>query len=180
MFQIRLAVPADRDQIHIIVEAAYRPWIECIGRLPGPIQDVADGKFQRFIEDGNVTVVVDVEASGETVAGVLVLLEKPDTLLLDNAAVLPAYQGRGLGRMLIQLAEQRACEMGYSNVTLYTHAKMVRNRAMYLSYGYGEVRSVTEYGLDRVYFCKQVRKPWSNKNDKGRRSLIETTKAVAR
>ncbi|CAO1627682.1 unnamed protein product [Jaminaea pallidilutea] len=154
MFQFRSAVSADRDQIHIIVEAAYRPYIECIGRLPGPMQDVLDGKFQRFIEDGNVTLVVD---NDETVAGVLVLFEKPDTLLLDNAAILPAYQGRGLGRMLIQLAEQRACEMGYSNVTLYTHAKMVKNRAMYLGYGYEEVRSVTEHGLDRVYFCKRLR-----------------------
>jgi hypothetical protein len=42
--------------------------------------------------------VVWVIEEGDVVGGLVVLLPKPDHLLLDNVAVIPERQGSGLGR----------------------------------------------------------------------------------
>jgi GNAT superfamily N-acetyltransferase len=50
----------------------------------------------------------------------IVLLPKPDHLLLDNIAVAPARQGSGLGRWLLAFAEAEAVRRGYGEIRLYT------------------------------------------------------------
>ena len=55
---------------------------------------------------------VFVLAEGDNIIGVLVLIEKDQGFLLDNVAVNPAYQRRGLGRKLIEFAEAEALRLG--------------------------------------------------------------------
>jgi len=55
------------------------------------------------------------------VAGFLVLVAEPGYLLLENVAVLPAAQGRGIGSRLLGLAEEQARSLGLSEVRLYTN-----------------------------------------------------------
>jgi ribosomal protein S18 acetylase RimI-like enzyme len=45
--------------------------------------------------------------------GVLVLAETGEGFLLDNVAVSPQTQGRGIGKKLLEFAEQRAQAKGY-------------------------------------------------------------------
>jgi ribosomal protein S18 acetylase RimI-like enzyme len=87
---------------------------------------------------------------------VLVLEPEEDALLLDNVAVAPAAQGRGIGRKLIALAERRARELGLPKVRLYTNAKMTENLRMYPALGYVEVGRGGEGGFHRVFFEKPV------------------------
>ena len=77
-------------------------------------------------------------------------------VLLDNIAVHPAAQGRGLGRRMIELAESAARRWGYSEIDLYTHVLMVENLALYLRLGYEEIDRRTERGFDRVYLRKRL------------------------
>jgi GNAT superfamily N-acetyltransferase len=42
------------------------------------------------------------------VTGFIILISRPGYLLLENVAVLPAAQGRGIGARLLALAEDRA------------------------------------------------------------------------
>ena len=76
---------------------AYTGYVERIGKPPGPMLD----DYRRHIRAHEVWVTLD----SENVVGVLVLLPKPDHLLLDNVAVDPAYHKRGIGRFLIEFAE---------------------------------------------------------------------------
>lgn len=59
---------------------------------------------------------------GSGIAGILVLLPKPDYLLLDNIAVDPVRQGAGLGRRLLAFAEAEAMRRGYREIRLYTRS----------------------------------------------------------
>ncbi|GHB19434.1 GNAT family N-acetyltransferase [Salinicola rhizosphaerae] len=156
----RPAIPEDRCAIEALVDAAYRHYIERIGTTPGPILDIAEGNYARAIEAGNITLLVERSEAGhdpgDRLAGLLVLKPQADSMLLDNVAVAPAFQGRGIGRRLMQLAERRARALGLDAITLYTQVKMHENREIYRRYGYLEMHRATERGLERVYLRKAL------------------------
>ena len=75
---------------------------------------------------------------------------------MDNVAVHPAYQGRGLGRQLVALAEEEARRVGLTTVTLYTNERMTENLELYKRLGYMETERKTEQGYQRVYMRKEL------------------------
>jgi ribosomal protein S18 acetylase RimI-like enzyme len=148
---IRPAVPADRAAVEAIVKAAYAVYIERIGKPPGPMLD----DYQALIAAGLVSVFDDADA---TIAAIIVLLPKPDHLLLDNIAVHPDRQGMGLGRRLIAFAEVEARRLGYHEVRLYTHERMTENIALYTRLGFVETGRGRDSGYDRVFMTKRLSK----------------------
>ena len=78
-------------------------------------------------------------------------------LLVENVAVARSAQGRGLGRRLLEHAEDQALRLGLPETRLYTNAAMTENLAIYPRLGYAEVNRRTEDGFDRVYFRKDLR-----------------------
>ena len=147
-FELRLAVPADVSEVAALVDRAYTGYIVRIGRKPGPMLDdyaalIAGGLVHVLCRDGRI-------------CGVLVLIEKDDHLLLDNAAVAPEAQGLGLGRRLVEAAEEVARNLGYATVRLYTHETMVENVALYEHLGFAVTHRATERGFDRIYMSKPV------------------------
>ena len=76
--------------------------------------------------------------------------------LLENVAVAPEAQGRGLGGALIRFAEEEGARRGFAKVILYTNVNMVANLSMYPALGYLEVDRRTERGLSRVYYEKPL------------------------
>ncbi len=75
---------------------------------------------------------------------------------MDNVAVHPDYQGRGLGRKLMALAEKEARRMGFTTVTLYTNEHMIENLELYKKLGYTETARTIERGYQRVYMRKAL------------------------
>jgi ribosomal protein S18 acetylase RimI-like enzyme len=146
---IRRATPGEADAIRAMVRSAYAKYVDRIGREPAPM--TAD--YAAEIAAGAVWVAAD--GDGEPV-GVVVLHPEPAYLLLDNVAVDPEHQGRGIGRALIRFAEERASALGLAEVRLYTNEKMTENIALYRSLGYVEVDRRRGEGFDRVWFAKRV------------------------
>ena len=93
---------------------------------------------------------------GGHVAGFLALVDEPAVTLLENVAVHPDWQGRGIGRLLIELGEEHAKASDRSAVRLYTNAVMLENRRLYSHLGYTEVDRRMEDGFDRVFFEKSL------------------------
>jgi ribosomal protein S18 acetylase RimI-like enzyme len=147
---IRPASIADLPSVERIVHDAYAGYVGRIDKPPGPMLD----DYRRRIEAHEVWVMFD----NDNVVGVLVLLPKPDHLLLDNVAVDPAHQRRGIGRALIAFAESEAARRGYDEVRLYTHQAMHENIAMYPRLGYRETGRGDEAGFARVFFRKELRR----------------------
>ncbi len=106
--------------------------------------------YARVIEQPGVTVA---EQDGKIV-GVLVLIKTETRMLLDNVAVHPAQQGKGLGQRLIELAESETQTHGYKQLDLYTHQCMTENIEMYKAMGYVETERKSVRGYDHVYMRK--------------------------
>lgn len=145
---IRPAVPTDLDAVRRCVLEAYALYVPRIGREPAPM--TAD--YAGLIGSGEVWVA---EEAG-LVVGVLVLRPLPGSLLLENVAVLPECQGRGVGRALIAFAEQHGRGLGLPEVTLYTNERMTENLGLYPRLGYLEAGRRVEDGYARVYFRKPL------------------------
>lgn len=145
---LELASSEDVAAIRELVEAAYRPYIMRLGVEPGPLRDdyaaLVAGKAVRILRDE------------QGLSALLVLIPQEDAMLLDNVAVAPWAQGRGMGRWLMAQAEAEAIVQGFSTIRLYTHVLMTENQALYRGLGYRETRRVTERGLDRVYMEKAL------------------------
>ena len=146
---IRLAGPDDRHTVEEIVTAAYVHYVERIGKPPAPMLD----DYGTLIGAAAVHVL---EEEDRTIAALIVLLPQPDHLLLDNIAVRPNRQGRGLGRQLIAFAEDEARRLGHGELRLYTHVKMVENIALYTRHGFAETGRGEEHGYARVFMAKRL------------------------
>jgi len=148
---IRQAQPADAAAMQSCVAAAYRHYLPRIGKPPGPMLD----DYSEVVQKHQAFVA---EAEGQIV-GVLVLIRKDKGILLDNVAVHPEYQGTGLGRRLVALAESEARNQGFTHLDLYTHERMTENIEMCKSLGYIETERRLEKGYQRVYMRKSLSQP---------------------
>ena len=149
-FIIRPATQTDAPAITACVETAYQHYVQRMGKKPGPMLD----NYRALIEEH--LVFVATSAQDDTLAGLLVLIEQADTVLLDNVAVHPNFQGHGLGKRLMQKAEQETQRLGYGSIILYTHELMTENQAIYQKLGYVETHRITEKGFKRVYMQKRL------------------------
>jgi ribosomal protein S18 acetylase RimI-like enzyme len=100
-------------------------------------------------------LVTVADANGQ-VAGVLVLSLTPSGLLIENVAVAKAWQGRGVGRTLLQHAEREGRRLGQETIYLYTNELMVENIALYARRGYVEYERRQEQGFRRVFMRKSL------------------------
>jgi ribosomal protein S18 acetylase RimI-like enzyme len=145
----RRARADDSAAITELAVRAYEPYLERMhGQRPAPL----DADYAASIAR-DVVWVVEV---GAHVAGFLVLVDRPDSTLLENVAVDPDCQGRGIGRLLMTMAEEHARSMGRAAIRLYTHATMLENQRLYCRLGYTEVGRRGEDGLDRVFYEKRL------------------------
>ena len=99
-----------------------------------------------------------LESNGQ-LAGLLILHFDHEGVLLDNVAVLPEFQGLGLGRRLLDFAEEEARKLGFPEITLYTNEVMTENIQLYQRLGYVEFERVLDQGYQRVYMRKVLGEP---------------------
>ena len=125
---LRRAAAADAAAVQALTRQAYAKWVPLIGREPKPMQ--AD--YDRAVREHRI----DLALLGGALAGLIETIDQPDHLLIENVAVAPAFQGRGVGRRLMAHAEQLAAEQGHAELRLYTNARFEENVALYRRLGY--------------------------------------------
>jgi ribosomal protein S18 acetylase RimI-like enzyme len=149
--EIELAQLSDRAAISACVHAAYFHYVAHLGREPEPM--LAD--YEALIDRGLVYVLRG-PAQG-AIRGVLVMEPHGDTMFIDNVAVHPEHQHKGLGRRLLLFAEQQAVTRRLNELRLYTNELMTENIAYYRRRGYEEVERRTEHGFRRVFMRKVLK-----------------------
>jgi len=145
--QIRLADLDDLEAIEKIVDLAYGVYVERIGMRPGPMDDDYVGRVRK----GLVSVADDPD-----VVGLIVLIQKPEVLLIENVAVDPSRQGEGIGGALLEFAATEARRKGLDQLSLYTHEKMRENLELYARLGYSIDERREEDGFARVFMSKRL------------------------
>ena len=144
----RVGTRRDEGEITSCVCAAYLRHIERVGKQPWPmLQD-----YSSVIRTSQVHVV---EREGR-IFGVLELLVTDQGFLLDSIAVDPSAQGTGIGRQLLQFAEDEARRQGFESIYLMTNEKMTENQELYARIGYVLFDRQTVHGYSRVLMRKPL------------------------
>jgi ribosomal protein S18 acetylase RimI-like enzyme len=143
---LRQATVDDLPAIKAIIDAAYAKYLTRMDKPPAPLSR----DYGPSVEAGTTWV------AGSPVAAVLTLYPRPDHLYVENVAVDPTAQGRGLGRALMEFAEQEAARRGLTRMALVTHEAMTENQAIYARLGYVEIERRTEDGYRRIYMEKSL------------------------
>jgi ribosomal protein S18 acetylase RimI-like enzyme len=130
--KMRRAEARDLATVTDITRRAYEHYIPIIGGTPMPMTE----DYAPRIADGQVWLMED----GALAAGLIVLEDRDDALLIYSVAVAPECQRAGFGRKLLAFAEDVARERGFHAVALFTNAKMERNIGIYRRFGYVETR----------------------------------------
>ena len=145
---IRAAAPSDVAAITRCVCAAYLRHIEQVGKQPWPmLQD-----YSNVIRTSQVLVA---EREGR-ILGVLELLVTDEGFLLDSVAVDPSAQGTGIGRQMLEFAENEARRHGFQSIYLMTNEKMTENQELYARIGYVPFDRQTVHGYSRVLMRKPL------------------------
>ena len=124
----RRAAVTDAAVIRNLPHEAYTKWIALIGREPNPMSAdyeaaVRDHRFDLVYLDG-------------VLAGLIETIDEGSQLLIENVAVSPAFQRRGLGAKLMAQAEAVALSLGYDQIRLYTNERFTENVRLYRKLGY--------------------------------------------
>lgn len=126
---IRRAEQTDAPSLTACIDAAYSIYAGKGIDLPA----VSDGIAEDIREN-----IVWVAILKRRIVGGLVLILREDHAMLANVAVDPAAAGLGLGRTLIEQAEQEVRLRGHSRMRLTTHAKIPENLRLYTHLGWRE------------------------------------------
>ena len=126
--ELRRALATDAAAIRDLTRSAYAKWVGLVGREPKPMTaDYAAAVMShRF----------DLLYFDDALAALIETVHEAQYLLVENVAVSPAFQGRGLGRRLMAHAEALAAELGCGEVRLYTNQRFTENIAIYRRLGY--------------------------------------------
>jgi ribosomal protein S18 acetylase RimI-like enzyme len=146
--RLRAATGADVPALAELVRAAYGHYVPRLGGPPRPLTD----DYAEVVRTHDVTVA---EAEGE-IAGLIVVADDDEGFLVDNVAVAPAHQGRGVGRVLLEHAEAAALSAGFDSIYLYTHELMTENQALYARFGYVEYARREHGDAHLVYMRKDL------------------------
>jgi ribosomal protein S18 acetylase RimI-like enzyme len=150
---VRLAVLAEVDVLRDLTRRAYQHYVPRIGLEPAPM----GADFARLVDAGTVWVATEDPAiEGTAILGLIVLEPGPEDLLIENVAVSPSAQGRGIGGRLMVLAEEEAIRRGLGALTLYTHELMTENLAFYARRGYTETHRAKQGAFSRVFLRKPL------------------------
>ena len=150
---LRQATPDDAPAIAALTDAAYAKYIPLIGRKPQPM--TAD--YRRMAAEHPIWLLyLGEEPVNEQLAGVLVLELEAETVLIYSVAVRPDLQGRGLGHILLEWAEQQARQAGYRKMRLYTNEHFVENIELYTHLGYHETGREDYLGTQLVHMARQL------------------------
>lgn len=148
MIEIRPANPGEATIIAGIVNAAYAKWVAVIGRKPRPMQT----DYQQAVHDH----AFDVAVENGQIVGLIETMQGDDHLWIENVAVVPAAQGRGIGRYLLAHAEQKAAAASLFEIRLLTNGAFDANLSLYGRLGYAVDREEDFMNGTTVYMSKKL------------------------
>ena len=91
-----------------------------------------------------------VALDGEQLVGCIFCRPEAQSLYVGKLAVLPAAQGKGIGKRLLGLAETTARELGLKALRLETRIELTDNHATFAAWGFRKTAENRHAGFDRT------------------------------
>lgn len=130
--RLRRATQSDAEALRELTHAAYAKWVPLIGRKPKPME----AEYVSAVEQH----IIDIIEFERQIVAMVEMIPERNFLLIENIAVRPEHQSRGIGTALLLHAEQVAVALGFHEVQLYTNAAFVENIAFYSRIGFEHLR----------------------------------------
>jgi GNAT superfamily N-acetyltransferase len=149
---LRPARAVDIPAVLRVTAAAYAPYS---GRLQPPSSALKETEeaVAHYLERGGLIVA---EADGKLV-GAVRYEPHADFVYLGRLAVAPEWQGRGIGRRLVEAVEEWAVLIGLDEVRLGVRLELPDNHALYRHLGYAE-DGLMPFAYDPHYSYLKMRK----------------------
>ena len=128
IWSLRRATSADAAALIALQRAAYARNQKILGVVPIPLQ--AD--YHAVLREKEVWLA---ENDGRCI-GALILEPRAGDLMIESIATDPSSQTHGLGRAMLEAAEERAQSLGHKIVRLYTGKPLTHLIAWYARHGY--------------------------------------------
>jgi ribosomal protein S18 acetylase RimI-like enzyme len=122
--RLRRAEAGDAAAVRELSRLAYAKWVPLIQREPLPM--TAD------YEKAVISHMIDLHEEDGALVALIETVAMDDHLLIENIAVHPGHQGKGLGDALLAHAET----LNFEETRLYTNEAFVSNIAFYERRGY--------------------------------------------
>ena len=145
---IRRANLNDLDSIENCINRAFKQYIPLLGKKPSSMNT----DFNPIIQNGWVFVT---EFESKIVA-LMVLRKEIDHIELRSVAVDPHFQNRGFGKQILDFVEKKTLDAGFSEIRLYTSARLPRLIEYWNNLGFEETGRRTEGGYYRVFMSKML------------------------
>ena len=130
--QIREATAEDSNGLKSCMESAYATYQD---RMSGERLPPMDVDYSLEIKNYPTWVA---ESKGNVLGGLVMTFEHNEATIA-NIAVDPKVQGQGIGGALMNFAESKAREKGFSELYLATHVMLVENISLYQHLGWEEI-----------------------------------------
>jgi GNAT superfamily N-acetyltransferase len=131
--RLRPGTEADIPAILTVTQAAYAPHTERM-EPPSSVWRENDDAVRHYLEQGGVIVA----EAGDAIVGTVRYEAREDYVYLGRLAVLPAWQGRGIGRRLVAAVEEWTLLLGLDEVRIGVRLELSENHDLYKHLGFVE------------------------------------------
>lgn len=138
----RATDPHDWPALLALIRRAFAP-MEGVIDPPSSLHRLTPEGIAEQASSGEVWVI------GTPPCACVFLTVTPGALHVGKLAVDPPHQGRGLGRVLLTLAESRARALGLPALELQTRVELTANQATFRHLGFVQTAATAHPGYDR-------------------------------
>lgn len=96
------------------------------------------------------TEVAYVAVDGQTLLGCIFCRPEAESLYIGKLAVAPSFQGRGIGRLLLEAAEHLAHDLRLPVLRLETRIELTGNHAAFARWGFVRTAENAHPGFTRI------------------------------
>src|ERR1700692_3802449 len=152
MFTLRRYQPADREAVEHLHVHAIQQTGAYLGR--GPWDDDVYAIEETYLNNHGEFLIG--EWDGVFVSMGALHRTSPERAEIKRMRVLPDYQGRGFGQIILSELEARARAIGYKTLHLDTSVVQVAAQKLYEKNGFREVGRDMYQGLEVILYEKQL------------------------
>lgn len=151
-FTLRRYTPADRESVEYLHVHAIQQTGAYLGR--GPWDNDVYAIEEAYLNNQGEFLIG--EWDGVFVAMGAFHRTSPERAEIKRMRVVPEFQGRGLGQIILSELEARARAMSYTTLHLDTSVLQIAAQKLYEKNGFHEVGKDNYGGLDVILYEKQL------------------------
>jgi GNAT superfamily N-acetyltransferase len=152
--KIRRYKSSDKDAVHELQYLAFRTLGIMLKAKEIAAEDLDDIR-KNYLENGGDFIVGTID-NRIVCMGAFRKVSKT-TAEIKRMRVHPDYQRKGLGQLILDKLEEKARQLGYTELCLDTTTKQVPAQKLYKKNGYHEVRREHYAGLEIILYEKNIK-----------------------